>query len=200
MFSSPCGDTRLRWSCLCDCGNTTTVPTRSLTNGQAKSCGCLGRDRAREVHTKHGLRNSPEYRCWSAMLVRCRCESNKDYPRYGARGVTVDRRWLSFENFVADMGPRPSPKHSIDRIDVNGGYGPHNCRWATAKEQANNRRNTRSIHHAGRRWTVSELAESSGIPLRALYARLFNHHWPVQRAISQPISEPIGGVAHGNIS
>jgi hypothetical protein len=97
------------------------------------------------THGESATRASPEYRAWCNIKARCLNPGNKDYPTYGGRGITVYARWRdSYQAFLADVGRRPSPRHSVDRIDVNGNYEPGNVRWATRKEQANNRRTTRS--------------------------------------------------------
>ena len=129
------------WLCQCDCGKMKEIRATHLKSGATISCGCLqSKPGDKNPNYRHGGRYSPEYWPWQALKDRCVNKNRGDFQSYGGRGITVCERWRdSFENFFADMGPRPSPKHSVDRIDVNGNYEPGNCRWATVTEQAINK-------------------------------------------------------------
>lgn len=124
----------------CSCGAEAQIAQSRVRNGYTKSCGCLSREKSSRRATTHGMRSSPEYRSWVAMLGRCRNPQHKDYPRWGGKGITVCPEWSdSFESFYAHVGPRP-PGTTLDRYpDASGNYEPGNVRWATPKQQARNR-------------------------------------------------------------
>ena len=125
------------YKCLCICGEIKNVSGGNLRANNTKSCGCFRKNRM----TKHGLQGSTEYWSWQHMKQRCLNPKNKRFKDYGGRGIKVCSRWLnSFENFLEDMGPKPGPKYSIDRIENDGNYSPSNCKWSTVLEQNNNKR------------------------------------------------------------
>lgn len=144
---------RRLWLCVCDCGNNKVVAAVDLQCGKTRSCGCAKLERlavlARTNVTHGDLRGgqeSTEYKSWSAMKRRCLNPNSHAFERYGGRGIAVCDQWRqSFSVFLADMGRKPSSRHSLDRIDNNGNYEPENCRWATPKQQVDNRRPNRQV-------------------------------------------------------
>lgn len=180
---------RYYWECLCDCRNILITDGSSLTVGNTTSCGCAHVD----AITRHGLFSTTEYQIWAGMKQRCLNPLDANYKNYGARGIKVCQRWLdSFENFIADVGKRPVG-YSLDRIDNNGPYAPENCRWATPKQQAENRRkhqtyvhpNTRFITFNNQTKTITQWARSVGLGSgRALVNRI-DRGWPLEKALTE---------------
>lgn len=169
---------KIRWECACDCGKNVIVAGSNLKNGHTQSCGCLHAERTSESHLKHGLSETPEYFAWRSARSRCKDHKHPEYPRYGARGITMCDRWInSFEAFLSDMGPRPAGM-SLDRIDNDGPYtGPcpeypnGNCRWSTIQEQNSNQRKTIRITHNGETLSLKEWARKFGIHYSVLRKR-----------------------------
>lgn len=189
---------RTLYNAVCDCGNIAICNATELRNGHKKSCGCLRSELSSKRMTTHGAtkggKSSKEFTTWCSIKQRCLDENTKSYHNYGGRGISICERWVnSFENFLFDMGKRPSSKHSIDRIDVNGNYEPSNCRWATSKEQGRNRRNNRIVNINGSDKSLVEASEIIGIKQGTLISRLNRGHQnPLNKeVISYPSKEVI---------
>lgn len=168
-----------KYRCLCDCGSETIAYVGNLRKGKTKSCGCWKKMTANANHVSHGMSYSDEYKIWQGIRTRCKNQNSRGYQKYGAAGVTICERWdNSFEAFFADMGPRPSKSHSIDRRDNDGNYEPSNCRWATPQEQSNNTSRNVLIEHNGVTMTTSEFAELTG------FTRLTVYRWVTRDKLS----------------
>ena len=135
------------WKCICDCGGSTIATTQDLKNGHTKSCGCLKDELVKTRSTKHSMSNNSLFFAWETMKQRCFNQNNKNYKHYGGRGITVCEEWKksfqAFYNYVSQLSHFGEEGYSLDRINNDGNYEPGNIRWATAKIQANNRRNSR---------------------------------------------------------
>lgn len=177
------------WLCQCDCGNSKVIRRNALTSGDSVSCGCRQQETL-QLRTKHGCsmrrRKTKEYRCWEGMIERCTNPNKKKWKDYGGRGIRVCERWTqSFENFLADMGEAPSDDLSIDRIDNDGNYELHNCRWATRTQQARNNRQNRIVTINSESKPLIEWIESAGQSEGTVHARL-QRGWSEEEAVLVP--------------
>lgn len=185
-----------RWECVCACGRTVWAESWNLRHYQRTCAACRPSPGLRTFKHGHNRRvqRTPEYRAWLHLRNRCLNPSDNAYAHYGAIGITVCQAWqASFDAFLADMGLRPSSAHSIDRINPWGHYEPGNCRWATPREQAENKRNTRWITFEGMTRTLRQWEEALRWPRHALNSRL-GKGWSEARALTTPYT-PRGGAA-----
>ena len=175
------------WECICDCGSTATVDSKSLVSGNTKSCGC-GKNAG---HRKYGSKTTHEnrlYRIWIGMRDRCKNKQNSRFSMYGGRGIEVCEAWDESFTTFRDWALRSGYQESltIDRINNDHGHSPENCRWATLKTQANNRRNSHYIKFRGECKTISQWAETLDIPEGTLRSRIWNG-WPTAKALTKPV-------------
>lgn len=179
-----------RWNCQCDCGKKSIARSQHLRGGHTQSCGCLYDEMRGTVHNlTHGHaigEGTPEYRTWQSMRRRCEDPHHKDFKNYAGRGIAVCPRWAKFENFLADMGLKPSPEMTINRKNNGGNYEPGNCEWASESQQQNNRRNNRKIEFNGRTLTTAQWARELGMADKRISHRL-SRGWSIERALTQPI-------------
>lgn len=172
-----------KWNCSCSCGVMTIVSGTHLRSKHTTSCGCA----LKEARIKHGKHGTPTYNTWASMIARCYNPKCKNYTHYGARGILVCDRWRwSPDSFIDDMG-ESKPGFSLERIDVNDGYYPENCKWATAKDQARNKRNNRLISFNGITQCESAWAESLGIKRSTLHNRLTVRGWGIEKSLTIPV-------------
>ena len=162
------------WHCRCLCGQETIVRGDALRKPHpTESCGCLKNETLVARCRTHGGYGRPEYQVWRGMIGRCENPTHAAYRRYGWRGIYVCETWRhDFASFFHDMGPRPSARHSIERIDNKGPYAPENCRWATMKEQLLNTSVSRSVIFEGSRISLLELSRRFNVPWGTLYRRV----------------------------
>lgn len=156
---------------VCVCGNTKLFSISNLLHGKSKSCGCLAKEVTSARAKTHGKSKTVEYATWNRMWSRCTNPIVARYPLYGGRGISVCDRWKSFENFYKDMGPKPSPKHSLGRVDNNGNYEPSNCQWECASDQANNTSQNVFIEWKGQKKTLAQWSKEKEIPYSRIVQR-----------------------------
>jgi len=180
----PTKEKHTTWQCRCTCGQEKFIITSSLKGGGTFSCGCLRDEINRDLHTTHGETDSPEHVVWSGMRDRCLNPNSTIYEYYGGRGITIDPRWDRYENFLEDMGRRPSGG-TLERKDNSGPYAPWNCVWESRKAQARNKRTNRVVVYEGRSMCVAELAELKGMNYFMLYNRLVTMGLSVEEAVGE---------------
>ncbi len=182
-----CGKTR--WKCRCDCGKTIDVFTMHLRANHTKSCGCLPRRNSDRIKDENGALVRPAgYGSWKAMQSRCYCESDPSYKNYGGRGITVCDRWRGpkgLAQFLKDMGPKPTPDHSVGRKNGELPYCPDNCRWETPLQQGEKRRNSNTIKHDGKAQHIAAWTRELGLKPGGVRLRL-SRGWSVHKALSTP--------------
>lgn len=181
-----------RWKCVCDCGNEVIVTGSNLCRGNTKSCGCYQKEMTVKTKTTHGGHETRLYRIWADIKKRCYNENQAYYNDYGGRGISMCESWRgSFESFRDwSLENGYSDDLSIDRINFNGNYEPSNCRWATVKEQANNRRSNRFLTYNGKTQTMAQWADELGLEYKEIAARLNYLGWTVEEALSTPVGQP----------
>lgn len=170
------------WMCRCTCGAERSVRGTALTAGLSTSCGCYRTEVQSQRATTHGQTNSSLYHIWCGLKARCLKASDPAFKNYGARGITVCKRWLSFESFAADVGPRPEGMQ-LERKKNWLGYSPGNCVWRTAKENSRNKRNNRVVTYQEKRMPLVAACELSGLSYHAVWHRL-SKGWPTAKLFS----------------
>ncbi len=184
---SPPGYSHLQhWLCRCACGKEAVRRGSQMLyaerQGKVQSCQSCGT----KQQVTHGKSKTPEYKVWAAMLDRCRNPNHHAFARYGGRGITVDSAWESYEQFIADMGQRPSADHSLDRIDNDGNYSPNNCHWTTQRTQNRNQSRNVLLTFRGVTQSVMDWAEATGLSHAAITQRIKNLGWSVEEALTTP--------------
>lgn len=177
-------DGRVRWECICLCGKKKEVLTNLLLTGVTRSCGCLRKENVGNMFRTHGMCWTPTYKSWVSMKRRVTSKKHPMYKRYGGRGISICSRWYDFKNFFNDMGNRP-PNLTLERIDNEKDYTPLNCKWATRKEQNNNKISNRKIEFNGYKRNVTQWAKSLGVDPQLIYNRL-RRGWTIERILTTP--------------
>ena len=185
---SPSGSHKIMWECQCDCGNITIVNGAKLKNNTTKSCGCKKADNLRKMSTKHGKYHTRLHDAWGNMKKRCYNTKYYEFDNYGGRGITVCDEWKnSFQAFYDwAMAKGYQDDLTIERINVNGNYEPNNCKWATPKEQSNNKRNNIKITYKGKTQNLKQWAEELGLNYKLTHKRIKYLGWTIEKALETP--------------
>ncbi len=177
--------------CKCDCGNNIITRSSAIQSNHTKSCGCyksdIKRQQCKNIWTTHGMTQSKTYKTWAGIKRRCNNKNDKRYPDYGGRGIKVCSRWNRFENFLIDMGEKPTPNYSIERIDNNKGYNKNNCVWIPQNEQGNNKRNNVIFEFNGQIKTLAHWSKYLNINIGTLRNRILRQKWPIEKAFTTQI-------------
>lgn len=182
------------WRCVCECGKIGEWSSNALRSGHTKSCGCWQSETKKWCYRKHGHTTSggnatPEYQAWKNLRQRCGRANNPQFKNYGARGITVCPQWQNdFACFLADVGPRPSPEHSIHRKNNSLGYFPGNVKWATREEQLNCKRTNFLVEFMGRIQTAAQWARETGLNKQTIIRRIRTCGWTPTRALTTPVT------------
>lgn len=178
------------WLCRCECGKEVAATTPNLRSGNTQSCGCHKLENTKKANSRHGQSNTYLHNAWRAMQARCDNPKTRNYGNYGGRGISFSPLWRGSDGFVLfaeHIGQRPTPKHSVDRINTNGNYEPGNVRWATSSQQSRNTRKTQYVEWGGERRPLIEICEGLGLPVGTISWRL-RAGWCPDRALSTPIA------------
>lgn len=186
------GRRKARWRCRCDCGAECLAIGLYLRRGRKLHCSRKCPILIQKLSQPRGgltTQHPSEYRSWEKMHDRVRDKKHHRYKNYGGRGIKICRPWYKFKNFLADMGPKPHPSYTIERIDVHGDYEPSNCRWATRAEQYRNTTRSVMVEWKGERIWLKDLCSRFNIPRRIVYGRFKQMGWPLERALLTPVKK-----------
>lgn len=181
---------KIQWECECECGNIIVAVASHLRSGNTKSCGCLQREKARKRFLSHGDAKTPFYKVWNNIMSRCHNENSVNYAYYGGRGIAVCERWHTYENFKEDMlesylkHKEENHNTSLERIDVDKGYSPCNCKWVTMTEQGSNRRRNKMITFNGVTKTLAEWSHETGLDWTTIRSRIERYDWSIEKALT----------------
>lgn len=184
---------RTHWNCICDCGNVVSIDGARLRGDVTHSCGCIKKETIGALNKTHGGSNSRLYVIWLDMMRRCSKPNDKEYHRYGGRGISVCDEWKDFATFqkwATETGYNANAKRgecTIERKDPNGNYCPDNCCWTDNKSQANNRRSNHFLEYNGESHTIAEWGAIVGIAPSTISARINAHGWSVEKALTTPL-------------
>lgn len=181
-------ENRYFWLCKCDCGNEVIIRNDSLKSKNTQSCGCYSIERTVKRSIKHGMSGTPIYNTWKSMIDRCTKINYPGYKNYGAKGISICNKWLTFEGFYDDMGDRP-PRKTLDRKENSRNYCKENCRWADPITQANNTSRNLFITYNNKTQTIAQWAKELNFNYYILKARLGKLHWSIEKSLTTEVME-----------